>query len=97
MAHTDVVPVRPPDPLAVSVDAATRVSGIGRTRLYEAMSSGELASCKIGKRRLILLEDLRAWLAQQRRAETHPRPGVPASQSPASAGEARRNRSEVGQ
>jgi excisionase family DNA binding protein len=66
MAHTDVVPVRPPDPLAVSVDAATRVSGIGRTRLYQAMGSGELASCKIGKRRLIMVDDLRAWLARHR-------------------------------
>jgi excisionase family DNA binding protein len=54
------------DPLAVSVHAAARVSGIGRTRLYEAMGSGELASCKVGKRRLIMLDDLRAWLARQR-------------------------------
>ena len=68
---------RPPflgtiDPLAVSVHAATRVSGVGRTRLYEAMGSGELASCKVGKRRLILVEDLRAWLARQRHAATRP-------------------------
>jgi excisionase family DNA binding protein len=60
------------DPLAVSVHAATRVSGIGRTRLYEAIGSGELASCKVGKRRLILMEDLRAWLAGQRQDGTKP-------------------------
>ncbi len=60
------------DPLAVSVHAATRVSGIGRTRLYEVMGSGELASCKVGKRRLIMLDDLRAWLARQRQDGTRP-------------------------
>jgi hypothetical protein len=65
MAHSDVQP-RPLDPLAISVGRAVQTSGIGRTRLYEAMGSGELASCKIGKRRLILVEDLGAWLARHR-------------------------------
>jgi putative DNA primase/helicase len=71
------------DPLAVSVAAATRVSGIGRTSLYEAMGSGELASCKVGKRRLILLDDLRAWLARQRQAGTRPARRTPAMGPPA--------------
>ena len=84
------------DPLAVSVQAATRVSGIGRTRLYEAMGSGELASCKVGKRRLILLEDLRAWLARQRNTGTGPRPTAPATRLPASADDVRHDRTGAG-
>lgn len=64
------------EPLAVSVTTATRLSGIGRSALYEAIGSGDLASCKVGKRRLILIEDLRAWLRRQRGTEassTHQR------------------------
>jgi excisionase family DNA binding protein len=54
------------EPLALSVRDATRTSGAGRTKLYEAIRNGELASCKLGKRRLILVEDLRAWLTRHR-------------------------------
>ena len=51
-----------PAPLAVAPDEAARVAGIGRTTLYRAISSGELKSLKIGKRRLIAVETLRTWL-----------------------------------
>jgi excisionase family DNA binding protein len=54
------------EPLALSVRDATRTSGAGRTKIYEAIRNGELASCKLGKRRLILFEDLRAWLTRHR-------------------------------
>ncbi len=50
-------------PLAVPPAEAARLAGIGRTRLYFAISSGELASFKIGTRRLIKLSALEAWLA----------------------------------
>lgn len=50
------------EPLAVSVTDAVRISGLGRTSIYEAVGAGTLASLKIGARRLILLESLRAWL-----------------------------------
>lgn len=48
--------------LAVSPNEAARICGIGRTTLYTALSSGDLKSVKIGTRRLILVETLRAWL-----------------------------------
>jgi excisionase family DNA binding protein len=51
------------EPLAVSVGRATHTAGLGRTKLYEALGSGELSSLKIGNRRLILVDDLRNWLA----------------------------------
>ncbi|MGE0044904.1 MAG: helix-turn-helix domain-containing protein [Hyphomonadaceae bacterium] len=51
-----------PQPLAVAPAEAARISGLGRTRLYEAITSGELPSLKIGARRLIKMVDLEAWL-----------------------------------
>ena len=49
--------------LAVSVEDAAAMAGVGRTTLYAALSAGSLRSLKIGKRRLIRLEALRAWIA----------------------------------
>lgn len=49
--------------LAVSPSEAAKLAGIGRTRLYESLSNGELPSFKIGSRRLIRLSALDAWLS----------------------------------
>jgi excisionase family DNA binding protein len=51
-----------PEPLAVSPAEAARLAGLGRTSIYSALGSGALKSIKIGKRRLIAIEALRAWL-----------------------------------
>jgi excisionase family DNA binding protein len=50
------------DPIAVSPAEAARLAGIGRTTIYAAISSGSLSSLKVGKRRLIAVATLRAWL-----------------------------------
>jgi excisionase family DNA binding protein len=52
------------DRLAVSPAEAAQLAGVGRTLLYEALGSGALPSLKIGKRRLILMDALRAWLEE---------------------------------
>jgi excisionase family DNA binding protein len=49
-------------PIAVSPAEAARLAGVGRTTIYAAISSGELSSLKLGKRRLIVVTALRAWL-----------------------------------
>ncbi len=49
-------------PLAVAPAEAARLVGIGRTRLYEAITKGELPSLKLGSRRLIKLVELENWL-----------------------------------
>jgi excisionase family DNA binding protein len=41
-------------------------AGLGRTKVYAAIRDGELAIVKIGKRSLVLDEDLRAWLRRHR-------------------------------
>lgn len=50
------------EPLAVSVDEAARISGIGRTKLYNLLTSGAIKSRKVGTRRLVIVWSLRAYL-----------------------------------
>ena len=54
--------------LAVSPNEAARLCSIGRTTLYSALSSGDLKSVKIGTRRLITIDALRAWLKKNEQA-----------------------------
>ena len=49
--------------LAVSVADAAAMAGVGRTTLYAALGDGSLRSLKIGRRRLILVEALKMWIA----------------------------------
>ncbi len=51
--------------IAVSPNEAARLCSIGRTTLYAALSSGDLKSVKIGTRRLITVDAIRAWLRQK--------------------------------
>lgn len=48
---------------AVSIAEAASMSGVGRTRLYSAISAGDLRARKFGRRTIILLSDLQAFLA----------------------------------
>lgn len=50
------------DAIAFSPDDAATKSGIGRTRLFEAIKSGHLKAKKYGRRTIILADDLRAFL-----------------------------------
>ena len=47
----------------LSVSEACRVAGIGRTKIYEAISEGRLKARKLGKRTLVLRADLQTFLA----------------------------------
>jgi excisionase family DNA binding protein len=47
----------------LSIAEACAVAGIGRTKLYEAIADGRLQARKLGKRTLILRDDLRQFLA----------------------------------
>jgi excisionase family DNA binding protein len=49
-------------PKALSVEQACRVSGLGKTLLYELIAAGKLKSRKAGRRRLVLLTDLNEFL-----------------------------------
>jgi excisionase family DNA binding protein len=43
----------PAQPLAHSVPDAARLLGIGRTKLYELIDTGELRTIRLGSRRLV--------------------------------------------
>ncbi|MGB3739104.1 MAG: helix-turn-helix domain-containing protein [Pontixanthobacter sp.] len=40
---------QPVEPICVRINDAARMIGVGRTKLYELISSGELETVKIGK------------------------------------------------
>jgi len=41
--------LQPVEPICVRINDAARMIGIGRTKLYELISTGELEAVKIGK------------------------------------------------
>ena len=55
--------------LAYRIDEATSVSGLGRTSIYDAIKSGSLKSVYVAGRRLILRDDLEAFLRAGRDAQ----------------------------
>jgi excisionase family DNA binding protein len=48
--------------LAYNLTEACRVSRIGRTTLYAAIHTGELRARKVGRRTVVLHQDLVDWL-----------------------------------
>ena len=49
-------------PLSLSIEEVRAATGLGRTKLYQLINSGELKARKIGKRTIILKDDLEAFL-----------------------------------
>jgi predicted DNA-binding transcriptional regulator AlpA len=50
--------------LTCSVDDAVKVSGLGRSMIYNKMKSGDIEWMKIGTRRLIKVTSLRRLLGE---------------------------------
>ena len=48
--------------LGLSIDDACQVSGIGRTKIYQAIGSGELIAKKCGSRTIITPKHLAAYI-----------------------------------
>lgn len=47
-----------PKPLTLTVGEALRVTGLGRTKLYELIKDGHLKTTTIGRRRLVIYSSL---------------------------------------
>lgn len=60
MNHSDLI-----SPLSVGVDESARLIGVARSMMYELLARGDLQSFKIGRRRLILVKDLEAFIDRQ--------------------------------
>jgi hypothetical protein len=69
LSNLDVpgVTVAPPEPLAVRIPEACRISGIGRSKLYELMGAGEIEVVKVGAITLIPMDSLRLFMQARRR------------------------------
>jgi excisionase family DNA binding protein len=52
-----------PAPLTVDIPTALKLTGLGRSFLYERLSDGSIQSCRAGKRRLVSYASLRAYIA----------------------------------
>jgi excisionase family DNA binding protein len=50
------------EPVTVTVPAAIKLSGLGRTKLYELIARKEIQSITVGTRRLIVFASLKARL-----------------------------------
>jgi hypothetical protein len=54
-----------------------RMSGFGRSRVYELIDAGDLESVVIGKRRLIIIDSYRQLIERRKgQAQKLPRPGA---------------------
>ena len=53
------------NPITVTVAEALRISGVGRTKLYELIASNEISSVTVGKRRLIDFASLKSRLTSK--------------------------------
>lgn len=53
-----------PEPRAAyRIDEVARISGLGRSTVYEEIGAGRLVARKVGKRTVILAADLDGWLS----------------------------------
>jgi excisionase family DNA binding protein len=59
-----------PDELLLTVEEAARRLRIGRTLVYQLISSGELESVKVGRLRRVPAECLPAYVATLRRTQS---------------------------
>lgn len=49
--------------VAYRINDAVQISGLGRSKIYELIATGDLESVKIGGRRLIIADSLRGLLS----------------------------------
>lgn len=59
----------PVEPICVRVNDAARMIGVGRTKLYELIASGEIEAIKLGKSTRIMTASLHELVMRQRGPE----------------------------
>jgi len=57
-------PINQVDRLAVRVEEAAEMLGLGRSTVFELLKDGSLASIKVGKRRLIPIQEITAFIGR---------------------------------
>jgi len=51
-----------PEPVTVRIPVAMRMLGVGRTKLYELMDDGTIATIKVGRSRLVVARSIRDFV-----------------------------------
>ncbi|WP_407080446.1 helix-turn-helix domain-containing protein [Bradyrhizobium roseum] len=51
--------------LSCTIDEACDATGLGRTKLYELIGTGQLITTTVGRRRLVMIRSLLALLEKQ--------------------------------
>jgi excisionase family DNA binding protein len=64
-------------PFAVNPLGTAQLAGVSRSRIYELLDEGELPSYRDGRRRLIRVADVQAWLARLKPAQSAAGPFLP--------------------
>ncbi|WP_328295784.1 helix-turn-helix domain-containing protein [Kineococcus sp. NBC_00420] len=54
------------EPLLLSVQEAHRQLGLGRSKLYEFITAGDIETVKVGRRTLVPMESLQAFVEKLR-------------------------------
>lgn len=49
--------------LSYSLSEVAKLTGLGRTKIYQELNSGRLSGVKLGRRTLVTRESLESWLA----------------------------------
>ncbi len=52
-------------PISVGVDDAARLIGVARSMFYEMIASGDIQTFKLGRRRLVRVKTLEAFIKRQ--------------------------------
>jgi excisionase family DNA binding protein len=53
------------EPLAVSINEAAKIIGLGRTSIYAMIADGRLEAFKIGRRTLVRFESIKRLVAKR--------------------------------
>lgn len=67
VATISELPQLPLEPLTVRIPVAVRMTGIGRSKLYELIAAGEVDVVKIGASTLITVSSLRRLIQRSQR------------------------------
>lgn len=57
-----------PPPITVRIRDACRMTGIGRSKLYELISEGEIETIKVGSMTLVPVRSIETFLERQAQA-----------------------------
>lgn len=62
----------PIEPISVRIPDASRMTGLGRSTLYELIASGDIEAAKVGRATVIMVDSIRRFLTANR-MERRPR------------------------